>query len=155
MRHFGESIAMLISSVKCFQWFWHISYVDLLFPNFLMLHVNPSSTYIPINVFLYCQSLHFKLVFCFSLIPSIFTLGIYSLLLSVLQIVCFADILPSRGSKCIISNVSSLFGFPGLLFTIAASCNALSLMDKGTRSCSSFHYSKVCSLLITSLFTSM
>lgn len=155
MRYLGESIAMLISSVNCFQLFWHMSYINLLFPNFLMLYVNPSSTYIPINVFPYCQSLHFKLVFCFSLLSSIFTLSIYSLFLSVFQIVCFADILPSRGRKCIITNVSSLFSFPEVLFTMAASCNAPSLMDKGTRGCSSFNHSKLSSLLITCLFTSM
>lgn len=142
MRYFEESIATLFSSVNCFQCFWHMSYAFLLFPNFLMFYVNPSSTYIPIDVFSYPQWLHFKLVFCLNLLSSISTLSI-SLLLSVFQIVCFADILPSRGRKCIITNVSTLLSFPELLFTIAASCNALSLMDKGTRGCSSFNCSKL------------
>lgn len=51
MRHFGESIATLFSSVNCFQCFWHMNCAFLLFPNFLMFYVNPSSTYIPIDVF--------------------------------------------------------------------------------------------------------
>lgn len=133
MRHFGESIATLFSSLSCFQCFWHMSYAFLLSPNFLMFYVNPSSTYIPIDVFSYCQWLHFILMFCFNLLSSISTLSIYSLLLSGFQIVCFADILPSRGRKCIITNVSSLLGFPELLFTIAASCNALFLNGQGNK----------------------
>lgn len=142
-RHFGELIATLFSSVNCFQCFWHMSYAFFAFPKFLIFYVNPSSTYRPIDVFSCHQWLHFKPMFCFNLLSSITTLSIYSLLLSVFQIVCFADILPSTGRKCIITNVSSLLSFPELLFTIAASCNVLSLMDKGTRGCSSFNCSKL------------
>lgn len=147
-------IATLISPVNWFQWFWHMNYTNLLFSNFWMLYVNPSSTFIAIMSFPTANHCIAKLYFASVCHPA-FSLSIYSLLLSVFQIVCSVDIEPSAGRKSIITNISSLFGFTELLSNTDASCHALSLMDKGTRGCSSFICSKLFSLLITCLFTSI